>query len=109
MQDDENSLVGLNDVNSNILPKETFSEKMKKIIILISSLFLFLVILVIIILVNAKPKNKNDNKSKLIGKIECIYYIDSTKEFTNISYMMEFFSLSAYWDLKSAHILKFIK
>ena len=46
----EEVLVGLNDINSNIVPKETLSEKQKKILILTTCLILCLVILIIIIL-----------------------------------------------------------
>ena len=82
MEEDENSLVGMNDVNSNIVPKETLSDKQKKILILTTCLIIFLIILIIIILI--LTKKKNNNKKKLTGIIECIYDIDSENDFTNL-------------------------
>ena len=54
--EDGDSLVGINDVNSNIVPKESCFSKQKKILIISTLVTLFIIILIIVI--NSSPNLK---------------------------------------------------
>ena len=96
MIEEEGPILGINDVNSDIVQKQSCFEKQKKIILIsigILLLILILIIIIIIIVNTDKDKNNNSNsnnddnnnvKNRKIGKIECIYDIDTTTEFINI-------------------------
>ena len=66
---------------------ERFFDKHKKKIMLISIIFLFalILLLIIILIIIIFNFSSNDNDKKLfVGKIECIYIIDSIDNFTEI-------------------------
>ena len=96
MIEEEGPILGINDVNSDIVQKQSCFEKQKKIILIsIGILLLILIFIIIIIIIVNIDKDKNNNsdsnnddnnnvKNRKIGKIECIYDIDTTNEFINI-------------------------
>ena len=93
MEEDEGSLVGLNDVNSNIAPKESCFSKQKNILILSGIFTLFILIVIIIIVLIAKSEDKKSGEEEpyiphfegdILGKIECIHEIEQTSVYTLI-------------------------
>ena len=91
--EDGDSLVGINDVNSNIVPKESCFSKQKKILIISTLVTLFIIILIIVIIFIPKSKNKKNDEEEpyephfegdILGIIECIHEIRQTNDYTLI-------------------------
>ena len=84
---EEGSVVGLNDVNSDLIPKESFFKKNKKLVLsfIISIVILIIVIIVAMISIFLKDDlNKNSNNTNKIGDIICVFNIKSELELTKI-------------------------
>ena len=94
MEEDEGSLVGLNDVNSNIVPKQSCFSKQKNIIIVAGLLVLFFVVLIIVIILIPKSSGNESGSEEepvpppidgeIVGKIECIHDVQSVNDYTLI-------------------------
>ena len=82
---EECSVVGLNDINSDLIPKESFFKRNKKLVIIfiISIIILIFFIILAIIMVFSK-KDSSKKTSENFGDIICIFNVKSEKESTKI-------------------------
>jgi hypothetical protein len=81
MEEDEGSLVGLNDVNSTIVPKESCFSKQKNILIVSAFIVLFILILVIVIILIPKSEDKKMEKKNHMNLISREIYLEKLNVF----------------------------
>ena len=81
--EEEEQIVGLNDVDSAIIGKKTISPKQKIIIFSAIGIISFIIIITVILII-VFSKSNSDKNLVLKGVINCLYNIDKTSSKTQI-------------------------